>query len=165
MSLFAASASDVPLSAMYADSVGLALAVHLASKRLQGSSSVRRELSLPLAKWRLRRSFEYIDAHLTRNISLEKLSTVARLGRIYFAAQFRSAMGLSPHSYILERRLSIARPLLVSQNISIDEVAQTTGFYSKAHFIRAFNRHVGSTPGRWLDVFGRHGFAIDPPDD
>src|SRR5262245_16101291 len=56
-----------------------------------------------LQKWRLKRVIQYVDQRLGAKISLQDLATVAGLSRMHFAAQFRAAMGMRPHEYLLKR--------------------------------------------------------------
>jgi AraC-like DNA-binding protein len=61
---------------------------------------------------------------------------------------FRQAVGLPPHAYQLQLRLSHARNLL-AQGFPISYVAHETGFFDQTHFTKQFKRHVGVTPGTY----------------
>ncbi len=149
MSLFAAGNSDIPLGSMYADCIGLALSARIAARYHNRTTQLPASYSTSLAPWRLKRVVEYVEANVAKDIQLAELSAVAGLSRMYFAAQFRAATGKSPHTFILERRISAARSLLLDNALSIKAVAAATGFKSHNHFIRAFRRCVGTAPGRW----------------
>jgi AraC-like DNA-binding protein len=103
----------------------------------------------PLQKWRLRRVVEYVEAHLGERIMLSDLATAAGLTRMHFAAQFRVAMGIRPHHYVLRRRIDHACALLRDPELPLVEVALAVGFQTQAHFTTVFKRYVGSTPHRW----------------
>jgi len=68
---------------------------------------------------------------------------------MHFAAQFRSATGVSPHTYVLQRRVEAAKQLLLDTPLTIRHIACTVGFKSEAHFVNVFRRLVGDSPGRW----------------
>jgi AraC family transcriptional regulator len=102
-----------------------------------------------LAKWRLRRAIEFIEAHTDAPVALADLARVAGLSRMHFAAQFRAATGLRPHEYMLHRRIEKAQAMLATSDMRIVEVALTCGFASQAHFTTAFRRVAGLTPNRW----------------
>lgn len=103
----------------------------------------------PLIKWRLKRAIEFIETNIDRPLLLEDLARAAGLSRMYFAAQFREAMGVTPHSYLLWCRIEKSKRMLESTNVPIVEVALATGFSNQAHFTVVFKRFAGMTPLQW----------------
>ena len=103
----------------------------------------------PLLKWRLKRVVEYVDAHLGGRITLASMAAAAGLTPMHFAAQFRSATGLRPHDYVLQRRIERARELLRDPRRALLDVALSVGFQTQAHFTTVFKRFVGAPPHRW----------------
>jgi AraC family transcriptional regulator len=101
-----------------------------------------------LPKWRLRRAFDYIDAHLDEHIGLAEISTAASLTRIHFAARFRVETGLRPYEYLLRRRIERAR-VLPCKSVPTGRVALPAGFRNEAHFTTVFKRFVGQPPHAW----------------
>jgi AraC family transcriptional regulator len=79
-----------PSGLLYAESLGTALAVHLLSRYKLPQADVARGLSKP----QLKRVTEYIEAHLDRDLSLERLAGVAELGMTHFKLLFRRSTGL-----------------------------------------------------------------------
>jgi AraC-like DNA-binding protein len=102
-----------------------------------------------LQKWRLKRVEQYIDENLGGKVTLENLAAVAGLSRMHFAAQFRAAVGMRPHEYLLKRRIERAQELLKQANASLVDVALTVGFQTQAHFTTVFKRFAGDTPYQW----------------
>ncbi len=87
-----------------------------------------------MAPWRLQRVVDYVESHLSDRISLSDLSEAAGLSRMHFAAQFRLATGVSPHAYIIKRKVERAEQLLLDRAFSIVDIALLLGFSSQAHF-------------------------------
>jgi AraC-like DNA-binding protein len=106
-----------------------------------------------LQKWRLKRVLEYVDHHLAAKITLQDLATVAGLSRMHFAAQFRAAIGMRPHEYLLKRRIEHAEELLKQAEVSLVDVALTVGFQTQAHFTTVFKRFAGDTPYQWRSAY------------
>ncbi|SAL84608.1 AraC family transcriptional regulator [Caballeronia terrestris] len=104
-----------------------------------------------LAPWRLRRTIEYIEDNLGEPITLNEIAEHAGLSRMHFAAQFKRATGLSPHAFLMERRLETAKSLLIENRLPIVQIAFTVGFNSQAHFTTVFHKATGITPGRWRE--------------
>lgn len=102
-----------------------------------------------LQKWRLKRVMQYIDDNLDAKVTLQQLAAVAGLSRMHFAAQFRAAVGMRPHDYLLKRRIERAQELLRRTDTSLVDIALTVGFQTQAHFTTVFKRFTGDTPYQW----------------
>jgi AraC-like DNA-binding protein len=99
---------------------------------------------LPAA--RLKSVLAFIDQHLDQTITLADLARNARLSVFYFATLFKRSTGLSPHRYILCKRVTRASELLRNTNLSVLEVSLDLGFQHQNNFTRAFRRVTGMTP-------------------
>jgi AraC family transcriptional regulator len=144
-----------PLGLIFIESVGLAIATRLLGIGSPGLSALTASNHAPLAKWRLKRTLDYIEANIEKSMSLAELSRVADLSRMHFAAQFKVATGQSPHAYVTSRKIERAKQLLKDGKLSIGHVAIALDFNSSAHFTQVFKRLVGETPSNWrrrLDV-------------
>jgi AraC family transcriptional regulator len=128
-----------------AESLANVLAVHLirhlaAPGRPEGGRG-------PLPRGRLRAVVEYIEDNLDGDPSLERLAAVAHLSPYHFARQFKAAMGLPPHQYLIRHRVERARQVLqAGSDVSLAEVAAQAGFSDQSQFTRHFKRVVGLTP-------------------
>lgn len=133
----------------YADGIGLAIVARLFGSDADTRAARRASHVAPLAKWRLKRAIDYIDAHLGDAIVLADIAASAGLTRMHFAAQFRAATGVRPHEYVLRQRIERAQQLLSASQIPLVEIALETGFKAQAHFTSVFARFVGQTPNIW----------------
>jgi AraC family transcriptional regulator len=149
--LLVADGSFLEYGQLYADGISMALLSRLIE--LRGHPMRRRSSGRhgALPAWRLKRALEYIDAYLATSICLQDIADAAGFTRMHFAAQFRAAMGLRPHEYLLKRRIEHALELLVDRHIPLIDVAQRSGFRSQSHFTTVFARIVGTTPKSWRD--------------
>jgi len=151
-----------PHSAILADALRLAILTRRASAPLQRSEAEpdveEREgggcrTVRSLQKWRLKRVMQYVDENLSAKITLEQLAAVAGLSRMHFAAQFRVAVGMRPHEYLLKCRIERAQDLLKQGDVSLVDTALTVGFQTQAHFTTVFKRFVGDTPYQWRSAY------------
>lgn len=101
---------------------------------------------------RLRRALEFIEANLESDITMEDVASAASLSRFHFARAFKATTGKSPRSYISERRLSLAKLLLMQGDKPIMEIAFACNFSSQANFAKAFRRATGLTPGQYRNL-------------
>lgn len=92
---------------------------------------------------------DYLKSHYAENISLSQLASVADLSRFYLLRVFRNQMGVPPHEYQTQVRITHARKLL-RKGYSILDAALETGFFDQSHFSRNFKRITGRTPGQYL---------------
>jgi uncharacterized protein with GYD domain len=114
--------------------------------RKRTDSSIERR---GLDYYRLQRVFEFIEAHLEDDITVETLASTACLSRFHFARAFKAATGKAPHQFISVKRLELAKSLLTEGRRSLMDVALTCHFSSQANFSRAFHRATGITPGQY----------------
>ena len=102
-----------------------------------------------LSPARLRRVLDHIELHLDESLSLRQLAVLARLSPNHFAAQFRLNTGLPPHRYVMQRRITRAKELVVDGRLPLVEISCSLGFPSQAHFTTTFRKLVGATPGAY----------------
>ncbi len=104
---------------------------------------------------------DLIESSLSEDLGLERLAAAAGIGAHRFSTAFTREFGISPHQYVIERRLTRARTLLRQVDKPIAAIAYETGFASQSHLTTAFKKAVGTTPGAYRN--GR-GFKPLTPD-
>jgi AraC-like DNA-binding protein len=99
----------------------------------------------------MRRIDEFIEVHISENIELSMLATIAQLSTYHFAREFKRWTGVTPHKYLVRKRVERAKDMLARTNYSLTEVALAAGFSDQSHLARHFRQVVGSTPRqfRW----------------
>jgi AraC family transcriptional regulator len=130
---------------LYADSLGVALAVRLVSLQADSAQSLPaagQSLS-PRQKRRLR---EFIEAHLDQSLSLSDLAAVAGIGTSQLKALFPATFGQSVHQYVIRRRVARANALLLAGELPISQVALAAGFAHQSHMAHWLKRILGVTP-------------------
>jgi AraC-like DNA-binding protein len=100
----------------------------------------------------VRRISEYIDDNIDQRITLEALAKLANLSVSYFVRAFKQSMGLTPHDYLMRRRVQLTMQLLSQTDMPLSEIAHAAGFADQSHCARRFRRCVGMSPRdfRWL---------------
>lgn len=87
-----------------------------------------------------------IDDDPMAPLTLSLLAEQAQLSRFQLVRAFSRLTGLTPHAYLLQRRLLKARQL-VAAGLPLAEAAATAGFADQSHMSRHFVRCFGFTPG------------------
>lgn len=145
--LAAAASVNGPMAPLFVESACQSVIAYLVRSQLQRDRAEVRPAGLQ--SWRLHKVTDFIQANSTTAMSLQAMADQAGLSRMHFAAQFLLATGMTPHRYLTESRLGIARRLLSEGTLSLAEIALETGFHSQAHFTTVFRKSTGLTPGRW----------------
>jgi AraC family transcriptional regulator len=141
--------SGSPGGRVYAESLAVALAVHLVRHYSAEKPSVR---TTPggLARHQLRRAIEYVCDHLAEDISLKALAAAVGLSPFHFARLFKQSTGLAPHQYVIRCRIERAKGLLVGSPAPIADIALQVGFCDQSHFASHFKRIYGVSPKGFL---------------
>lgn len=101
-----------------------------------------------------RRLIEHIDASLDRTITLQDLAVLAGLSEFHLQRMFRVSCGVSPHVFVLYRRIERARHMLAG-NEPIAQIATACGFSSQSHMTRMFKTVTGTTPSAYRRCFSK----------
>jgi len=102
-----------------------------------------------LTPHKLRRLTAFIDANLDRPLQVAELAAEVGLSRAHFTRAFQSAVGLSPHRFVLSRRLEEVRAALEQTDHDLSTLAARYGFSSHAHMSSAFRAAFGATPSSY----------------
>lgn len=92
------------------------------------------------------KALRYIDKHYTENISLDDIAQTVHMSKFYFCRKFHSTTGATVLEYLNNVRLTKVHNLLLSTDMTIDEIATITGFSSAVNLTRAFKKVYGNTP-------------------
>jgi AraC-like DNA-binding protein len=137
-------------SRLYAEVLANALVVHFL-KRYAASRQPVRESTGGLSLYKLRRTTEYINKHLERDLYLTELAEVGQTSLAYFARLFKQATGLTPHQYVIMCRIERAKRFLTETELPIIDIAHRVGFVDQSHFTALFRKHVATTPRVYRD--------------
>ena len=134
---------------LYAESACEFLAHHLIHAYSSLSATESRMLPA-LSGSRLKLVLDFIQDNLAQPIASKELADLIGISIRHFERAFRQAIGVSPHAYVLQKRISAARNLLQSQPTrKIDEIAADLGFSSASHLGSAFRRETGCSPANF----------------
>jgi AraC family transcriptional regulator len=100
---------------------------------------------------RLSRVIAFVESHLAGDLSVSTLAVVAGMSPYYFCRSFKQSTGITPHRYVLSRRMEQAKVLLEKHGSSLLEIAEQVGFSDQSQFTRVFHKIVGLTPTRFRD--------------
>ncbi|WP_230156136.1 AraC family transcriptional regulator [Peribacillus sp. Bi96] len=89
----------------------------------------------------------YIENNFTNGLSLVELANKANVSTAHFSRVFKQMIGLNVSDYIVQKKIIMAKELLLHTDENISVIAERSGFQSMPHFHHTFKKHLGSTPG------------------
>ncbi len=100
----------------------------------------------------LRRVLDLIRERADGDLYVNELALLCGMSESHFSREFKRAVGMPPHQYLLQQRLSQARQALSETDARIGDIALNLGFTDASHFSRLFAQRFGQTPTQ----FRRH---------
>ncbi len=134
---------------LYAESLATLLALHLLRNHSSLGRGSRRRIGSEggFSKRALGLATDYINDNLARKLTLEDIAGAAHMSPHHFARSFKAATGLSPHQYVIHRRVELAKCLLSNNDLTVAEVATAVGFSNPSHLAHHVRRLLGVPPG------------------
>jgi AraC-like DNA-binding protein len=91
-------------------------------------------------------SRRYIGENLGKRLSVSRLAAMAGRSTDHFIRRFAQQHGVTPAQFIIRERVALAKQLLASTDLSLDQIAERCGFSSRGHLATAFKHAEGVTP-------------------
>jgi AraC-like DNA-binding protein len=140
--LCALHASPTPVSDAASNAFLYALLTHIGNLEQQRRSA---DALHP----RLAQAVQYLHEHLSEEIDAESIASAACASYSHLSALFRETFGCGPIKYQQNLRLASAQKLLLNPYMSLDEIAQQSGYEDTNYFVRLFRKAYGKPPGKW----------------
>ena len=98
---------------------------------------------------RIERVLDYIRNHIYENISVRHLAASVFLSEDHFIKLFKQEMCSTPLQYINSKKIEKAQLLLVTENVSVKNIAYRLSFDDYSYFCRIFKKIAGVTPNEY----------------
>ncbi|OOG68408.1 AraC family transcriptional regulator [Sinorhizobium sp. A49] len=98
------------------------------------------------------RAQSLIDDDPSAAVTLTDLARAAGLSRFQVVRGFSKNVGLTPHAYLVQRRIDLARRL-IARGVPLAVAAAEGGFADQSHMTRIFVRKYGISPGAYAESF------------
>ncbi|WP_138755269.1 AraC family transcriptional regulator [Paenibacillus sinopodophylli] len=135
-----------------------AVLLELLAIYLDESKAQRETVNEPSSEVKWNEVLAHIEANLHANIQVEELARIAFLHPNYFITSFKSMMGCSPIQYVTNRRIALAKQLLMETDLPVATVATQVGMQN--HYLsRLFKRYTGITPLQYRRI-GKHNGSL-----
>lgn len=91
--------------------------------------------------------------YLNENLLLDDIAKILKVSSQQISQVINEKMGFNFNDFVNAHRIDEAKIMLLSDsysNLTIDAIAQKSGFHSKSAFYTAFKKHTGNTPKEYI---------------
>ena len=131
--------SNPELQSLYLTQIVLAALTHVPKKMFRNSPE-------NISDSRIRLALEKINKNPSGSNSVEELASSVKMSVNNFHRKFRDCTFQTPKQYVLQKRLEFARELMMNSSLSMDEIAEKSGFANRYHFSKAFKNYYSYPP-------------------
>jgi YesN/AraC family two-component response regulator len=100
--------------------------------------------------------FEFIETNYHREITLSDVAQAIGYSPAYLTNRVKHETGKTVNGWIIERRMTAARSLLLDTDWSVEQVAAAVGYLNVSYFFRQFRQYQGTTPKAWKETYKRN---------
>lgn len=96
---------------------------------------------------------QYLHTHYTERITLDQLAGLEHISKSYLSRQFKRQTGMTVITYVNRLRIEAAKRLLISSDLSVNEVAYQVGFEAPKYFYRIFHKLTDLSPAAFREQY------------
>lgn len=104
---------------------------------------------------RIQKSLVYIRKHIHQPVRIETLADLVCISKDHFIRLFKKEIGITPMHYINRKKIEKAQLLLVTEGLSIKEIAFQLSYEDHSYFNRLFKKLTGISPQEY-----RRGYMV-----
>ena len=87
---------------------------------------------------------DFIWSNYEQPITLDDIADAARLSRFHLVRHFHQVQGVTPHAYLLTKRLAVAERLLLHTQLDLTDIAERAGFGTRWSLFRHLRKRLGA---------------------
>ena len=115
---------------------------------------IDKPVPVPYERARLGPILDRMQAELAADYSVQALADMAGMSTRTFLRRFEAATGTTPAKWLLLQRITKARDLLETSELTIETVAEACGLGSAANLRHHFRQQLSTTPAAYRQQFG-----------
>jgi AraC-like DNA-binding protein len=98
----------------------------------------------------VQKAIKFIDYNYSSDIDINDVAASAGISRSHLYRLFMQHISMPPNEYLMRYRISKSANLLENKNLSVGEVAYSTGFSDQLYFSRVFKKYMGMPPSHYV---------------
>ncbi len=113
------------------------------------TENANNKLSSTISVSNVQNALDYIHENYSEKITIKDIASFCGYSEATFSNQFKKITGRTFHYTLNHYRVEVACTLLRETNLSIKEIASSTGFGETKNFFRTFKTYTGVTPNTY----------------
>lgn len=113
-----------------------------------------KEKVLDFSTFNIKEILTYIDQNFNEKITIDELAFLFRTNRSTLCKEFKKLTGQTIINYISDKKLCLAKQLILSTNLSFTQIAEQLNFDSIHYFTRFFKKMTGLSPKQFRQKNG-----------
>jgi AraC family transcriptional regulator len=97
----------------------------------------------------LHAAIDFLRCRVASNVRLAEMAESVGMSQYAFARAFHASTGTTPHQFLTNMRVELARELLDDGKLPISNIAESVGFANQRHLTVQFRKALGITPARY----------------
>ena len=102
----------------------------------------------------------WMQSNYEKNVSFNDLAQQFKMSLRTLNRRFKKATDITPSAYLQKIRMAIAKDLLQTSNLTINEIVYRVGYHDSAHFTSLFKKHIGITPSDYRTTVRAKLFSV-----
>ena len=94
-----------------------------------------------------------MDVCITKHKSLDEICKKLYISKAYAIREFKRHFGTTPHDYLVNKRMELAKHLLTHTKQSIQDIAEVLCFSDPHYFSNFFKQKVGMSPKQYRNLY------------
>ncbi|MDF2567344.1 MAG: hypothetical protein K0R90_800 [Oscillospiraceae bacterium] len=103
---------------------------------------------------------QYLDNNVEKTITIEELSSIIYRSKDYTIKLFKKEFGQTPYTYLIHKKMEVAKYLLKSTTLSIKQIAFNLDYDDQHYFSNIFKKVIGVSPKKYRE--NHHKFLSRP---
>ncbi len=100
---------------------------------------------------RLQPAVDFVEANLSEKLAVSDICMMVNMSYTHFIKTFKKAVGMSFTDFVVYKRIKKAEQQLLTNDVSIAEVAESVGISNLGHFYDMFRRYNDCSPKQFRD--------------
>lgn len=96
---------------------------------------------------------EYLRNHAAEKFRLDSLCRYVSRSESQTIKIFKEAYGITPYAYFLDKKIRLARDMLLNTNLSVKQIADHLNFADEYYFSNLFKQKIGVSPTQFRKDF------------
>ena len=95
---------------------------------------------------------DYLRTNAAFKFKIEKLCEYISRSESQTIKIFKEAYGITPYAYFLDKKIGLAKGMLLNTNLSVKQIAYELNFTDEYYFSNVFKSKVGVSPGKYRKI-------------